>query len=290
MSPLIQAPVIERTTTSRDGTTIAYHVVGSGPRHWLMPPAMGAPLLAMRTLFERLQDDFTFVSWDMRGFHGSSAPQDPDAYDVDRHLDDLEAVERDSGLVDEKVVLGGWSMGVQLSLERYHRRPDSVSAMVLVNGTHGRALDIMHPKLAPAIARGLMFARRAAPLANRLSRRASAPKTARLMERFGLLARGGEHFEAVFAQFQKVHWGRYATVMAKLHEHSATRYLPHVSVPTLITAGGRDTMTPVHVAEVMHNAIGGSELFVIPDGTHYMPLEYGEEIASRAGDFLRQSQ
>jgi len=252
-----------------------------------MPPAMGAPLQAMKPLLERFQNDLTMVIWDMRGFHESGTPSEPDAYSVDHHLDDLDAVCKAEGL--ERFIMGGWSMSVQLSLERYHRHPDQVEALIFINGPYERALnDATHPYLAPIVARGLTAARPLAPLFNRLTQRLPPRSTSRAMERVGLLARNSDLFESVFAQFRSLDWGRYGTVIRKLHEHSAAAYLEEVRVPTLITAGGADPMTPQAVAERMQRRIAGSELFVIPEGTHYMPLEFPDELGDRIASFLER--
>ena len=82
----IRAPMREARVTSADGTSITYYVIGTGPRRWLMPPAMGAPLLAMKHLLERFAAEYTIVTWDQRGFYRSSPPADPQAFRVDDHL------------------------------------------------------------------------------------------------------------------------------------------------------------------------------------------------------------
>jgi pimeloyl-ACP methyl ester carboxylesterase len=107
-----------------------------------------------------------------------------------------------------------------------------------------------------------------------------------MMHRLGLLADDSELFRAVFDEFRQVHWDRYATVMSQLHQHSARAYLAGVRVPTLVTAGGRDRMTPPHLAEEIHRCIVGSELRLFAEGTHYTPIELGEQLGECVADFL----
>jgi len=59
-----------------------------------------------------------------------------------------------------------------------------------------------------------------------------------------------------------------------------------VNVPTLIVVGDKDIMTPVAVSEAMHAQITDSELFVIRNGTHYVPVEYSELLNLRVEKFL----
>jgi len=90
----------------------------------------------------------------------------------------------------------------------------------------------------------------------------------------------------VLERFARVDWGRYFLVTRSLHEHSAAAYLPGVRVPTLVTAGTRDFMTPPSVARRLHERIAGSELFVVEKATHYIPIEFGDRLAARIDGFL----
>ncbi|MEI8255531.1 MAG: alpha/beta hydrolase [Deltaproteobacteria bacterium] len=283
----IDVPIETRRTRGRDGTGITYYVAGTGPKRWLMPPAMGAPLMAMKYVIERFAREYTIVSWDQRGFYGSDAPGDPDAQSVDDHLGDMHAVVAAEGL--ERFVLGGWSMGVQLSLEYYARRQADVQALVLISGPFERALASVAPipsveAFALAVLRGAGASSRVLnPLARTIL---GAPGVSRVLHRAGLLAANPEFFERLLAEFSTVDWGRYFTMTRHLHEHSAAAHLPLVNVPTLIVTGTNDFMTPVSVAEQMHRRIPGSELFVLARATHYIVAEFPKQLTDRIALFL----
>ncbi len=276
-----------KRTVSADGTELAYHVIGNGPRVWLMPPAMGAPLVSMKYILERFQHDYTIVTWDQRGFYASGTPRDPDAMRVADHVRDMEAVIAAEKL--ERFVLGGWSMAVPLSLEMVHLRPDAVRALVLINGPYERALANVTPLPgAEALAiTALKLGTRAGALLNPLSRAILGARGAgRVLHRAGVVAENPEFFEEVLEQFCTVDWGRYFTMTRHLHAHSAAAYLPHVRVPTLITTGTRDLLTPPRTAERMHRMIPGSELFVVPRATHYIVAEFPGLLTDRIATFL----
>jgi pimeloyl-ACP methyl ester carboxylesterase len=274
--------------TSADGTEIAYYVLGRGPRTWLAAPAMGAPLIAMSHVYAALADELTVITWDMRGFHGSAAPRDRTAYDVARHVEDLEAVARAERL--GRFVLGGWSMGVAISLEYASRRRGDVEALVLINGPYASALA--HALPVPGAAAALDAAlgalgRPVGHLMNPLARRVlGAPGLARMLHRSRILARHPELFEDVLAEFKNVDWSRYLVVLERLHGYSAEAHLARLDVPTLITVGSRDWMTPPSVGRAMHARIAGSELAVIEGGTHYTPIEFPELLSERIRAFL----
>ena len=79
---------------------------------------------------------------------------------------------------------------------------------------------------------------------------------------------------------------RYFTMTRYLHDHSAAAYLGEVRVPTLITTGTRDLLTPPDVAERMHRAIARSELVVVPRATHYIVAEFPDVLNDRIARFL----
>lgn len=283
----IDAPIQTRRTRGRDGTGITYYVAGTGPRRWLIPPAMGAPLIAMKYIIERFAQDYTLITWDQRGFYGSDAPSDPDAMRVDDHMGDMLAVVTDAKL--ERFVLGGWSMGVELSLEYFARRPHDVRALVLISGPYEHALASVAPvPAAEAVAlAALRLGGAASRVLNPLSRRIlGARGLSKALHHAGLLAGNPAFFELLLSEFSTVDWGRYFTMTRHLHAHSAAAHLALVNVPTLIITGTRDFMTPVSVAERIHRNIKGSELFVIPRATHYIVAEYPAQLTNRIATFL----
>lgn len=283
----IDAPIREGQTHSADGTRIAYHVIGSGPRTWLMPPAMGAPLVSMKHIIERFAHELTIVSWDNRGFYGSGDPPRPEAMRVEDHLDDMEAVVAAEEL--DRFILGGWSMAVQLSLEYYHRHPERVTALVLINGPYERALSsVARWPGTEALAIGaLRLGAASRRVLNPLSRRVlGARGVGKVLERAGVVAGNAPFVEEILAEFSKLDWGRYFTMTRLLHEHSAADYLAEVRVPTLITTGTHDLFTPPAIAERMHQAIAGSELYIVPRATHYIVAEFPELLTARIAAFF----
>lgn len=283
----IDAPAEARMIESHDGTRIAAFKLGRGPTTWVMPPAMGAPLLGVKTLVEGLVDRCTILTWDMRGFFASEPARDPEAYRVSDHIADLDAVVRAFGAKD--FVLGGWSMAVQLALERYHRHPSDVRALILINGPYQRALEAVAPVFHPLLARALGHAPRVAPSLNAMSRTIlGARGLGPFLHRARLIAKNPELMAKVLERFCQVDWGRYLTVTRHLHDHSAEAWLADVRVPTLITSGTRDFLTPPSTARKMHERIAGSELFIVPRATHYIPIEFGDLLAARVDGFLER--
>src|SRR5258708_11079042 len=126
--------------SSLDGTQIAYATAG----RWDDPSStaivlangLGGTAVAWTHQVGHLADRYRFVTWDYRGLFHSGRPRDPNAFGVDRHVEDLFVILEKLGV--EQAVLMGWSMGVQVSLEALRRRPSLARGLVLLNGTFGR--------------------------------------------------------------------------------------------------------------------------------------------------------
>ena len=103
-----------RTTTSRDGTTIAFTKTGFGPPLIIVDGAFcyreNGPGTELATV---LAQQFTVFTYDRRG-RGESGDTAP--YAVEREIDDLRAVAREAG---EAPYVVGISSGGALSCRRW---------------------------------------------------------------------------------------------------------------------------------------------------------------------------
>jgi pimeloyl-ACP methyl ester carboxylesterase len=101
-----------QTVTSRDGTSIAFDRIGTGPPLVLVGGALEYRAIDARTaqLAELLAAEFAVYHYDRRG-RGASADKAP--YDIDREIDDLDALIEHAG---ELAVVFGNSSGAVLAL------------------------------------------------------------------------------------------------------------------------------------------------------------------------------
>lgn len=132
------------TTTSNDGTTIAYDRTGSGPALILVDGAMcHRDFGPSKDLAKALEGHFTVYTYDRRG-RGSSG--DTGAYSVEREVEDLEALIKAAG---GSAYVFGQSSGAALALEAANRLPGiaklaTYEAPFIVDGTHpGRPADTL---------------------------------------------------------------------------------------------------------------------------------------------------
>jgi pimeloyl-ACP methyl ester carboxylesterase len=192
----------------------------------------------------------------------------------------------------DRAVFVGWSMGVQVALELYARRPELVSHLVLINGTYGRPLQSialpLATRVAPAVVRQ---AQRFRSMGSALLKRATGwPETAVWLKRLGLVGEttDDELFQQLAMDFGSTNLEIYLDTLRRLEEHDASHILQSITVPTLVIVGDRDIFTAPRVAERLARRIPDSELLLVRGGTHYLVLEHPELVNLRIEKFLRE--
>ena len=77
-----------------------------------------------------------------------------------------------------------------------------------------------------------------------------------------------------------------SAIDAMMHRPDSTDLLPRIASPTLIIAGGEDTLIPRADADAMHDRIAGSHLVVLDGVGHLSNLEAPERFSDALADFL----
>lgn len=121
---------ILNTTTSRDGTTIAYDVTGDGPPLvFVMGATCHRRFRPIRQGVAVLSQSFTVLSYDRRG-RGDSTDTAP--WSLDREIDDLEAV---IDVLGGQALIYGHSSGAVLALHAAHRLGPKALRVVLYDAS-----------------------------------------------------------------------------------------------------------------------------------------------------------
>ncbi|MCA9770905.1 MAG: alpha/beta hydrolase [Myxococcales bacterium] len=280
----------EREFRSFDGTRISYIVAGNpkGP-DVVFANGLGGTFVAWRLIAEPLAEHFRIVCWDYRGTYKSETPRDHRYLDVDSHLHDMRLLFEKERI--REAIIFGWSMGVQVITAFAGENPDLVRAMIPVNGAYGYVFETAFGRGGKVVLPVLNSAFiRLGPVLNRSLRLAlDQPRLFDAIKLTGLVSKSGraDIFEEVAKGFKGLDMAVYFKIMEQLSRHTAEPYLSGIKAPTLVIAGECDVMTPVDVAERMVREMKDAELFVVPTGTHYTPLEFPELINLRVEKFLR---
>lgn len=115
--------------TTKDGTRIAYDVTGDGPALMLVGDDR-ADKWREYGYVDRLKDDFTVISVDLRGFGDSDKPRDEAAYAIRVIYDDVLAV-ADACTVDQ---FGIWGFSLGGNVARYPAWWSNRAAAIAVIG------------------------------------------------------------------------------------------------------------------------------------------------------------
>jgi len=243
-------------------------------------------------LWDDLAESCRVAHFHYRGHGRSELPHDPERIDVPALAEDLLAVV--DALDEPDVILVGHSLGTQVALEAYRKKPSAVRALILICGSFGRVthpfkgsnlLATVLPDLIewttkhPKFARGL-WARVPVKVALRV---------AGLMGDINIRAVRVEDVAPYFQHVVHVDFEMFLRMLKCAGEHSAEDLLPRVGVPTLVIAGERDTITPPALSRAMQEAIPNARLCLIPEGTHVAPLEHRELVTQAIEAFLNES-
>jgi pimeloyl-ACP methyl ester carboxylesterase len=276
-------------TTALDGTRLWWSSAGAGKPAAVLMDGIGCAGYVWRPLQVELARERRVLHPAYRGHGRSGAPPDPERMTVDDVVADLFRVL--DAARERKAVLVGHSMGVQIALEAFRRRPERVAALVLLFGAPGRLLDTFHGT--DAVRRLFPWARDAVLRWPELARRffqAVVPTELSLQYalRFEVDAARVDPGDMVryLDDLSRVDPTLFVRLLDSAANHDASAVLPHVSVPTLVVAGERDTFTPLGLSVDMARSIPGAELLVVPGATHVGPLERSDLVNARVRDFL----
>lgn len=277
-----------------DGTPLYYAVRApadgsSGAPAVALCDGIGCDGYVWRYLARSIGRHHRVVHWNYPGHGRTPMPRDRERVGIADLADDLAAILDDT--VDDRVVLMGHSMGVQVALETYRRHPERVAALVLMCGAPGMPLNTFKgsalgakllPLLrfavgrAPGIFNGLWRTMMPTDLSHWISER---------VEVNGALLEKAD-FRPYLEGLARVDIALFLEMLARAQDHDAMGLLPEISVPTLIIAGDRDGFTPASLSQRMHEQVPGSELLLIEGGSHTAPLERPHLVDETVLDFF----
>lgn len=246
-------------------------------------------------IWKYLWDDLARIvdvaHWNYRGHGRSGSPVDPAAVEMVEHAYDLDAVRRTLG--DGEVILFGHSMGCQVVLEHYRLRPEKIRGLVLICGSSGRithtfkGTDVMAQWLPRVLSRVEAFPEIARAIWSRVPPEI-ALQIALVTGEVDKAAIRPEDLMPYMKHMVDIDVPMFLRMLLSAGEHSALDLLPTINIPTLVVGGDRDTFTPARYAEEMAAKIPDAELLMVQGGTHVVPLERKELVATRVEKFLRE--
>jgi proline-specific peptidase len=284
----------ERGEVEVEGGTVRYRVLGEGERTLvLLHGGPGAGSLYLKPLERLAGHDRRVVTYDQLGCGESDRPADPSLWRADRFVGELEALRARLGL--ENFDLYGHSWGGMLATD-----------YALAHQAHLRSLV-----LASTIADAELLKREMARLLQAFPE--EIRETLRRHEEAGTT--GSPEYEDAIMAVYKVHLCRcdpWPPEVVKTFEDFAMEvYVPmwgpsefafdgnladwdrvdrlrEIEVPTLITVGRHDELTPACSRQI-HEQVPNSRLVDFEDGSHMTFWEETERYLHVVDDFLRSA-
>lgn len=265
ISPAVGLNVIER---------------GSGPTIVLVHGQPGCAYDWAPMMGELARRGFRAVAYDRVGYGWSDGRVNGD-YTVESNADELLAFLDTENLHDAVIV--GWSYGGGTAIVAARKDPSRMARIVLVASVGpGIEKRDQPPKLIIdfMMGPGLAWLGRVPPLSKlvrtQLTEDAFHPQPITK----GYLEQLAANFARPNTLYTFRHEGRDIGVNVNLDPSA-------ISVPILIIQGHEDLLVPALVADELHRRNGGSELWMIDNAGHMLPVTHPAELADRIAAFVR---
>lgn len=266
---------------------IEYEVRGSGPPCLLAPIGWGIDYTLWAHYLTGLEKKLTMVYLNPRGIGESSKITSPSDFSMDSTVSDMERLRKHLGF--EKIAVMGHSAGGFSALKYAIRRPENVSALVLIGTAANTEYEADFDEL-------LRTHKRIASIHEEMAKPGKEEMTKEELMRRNLLLMFSVYFkdyEPFRGEFEELLSAsevspdhlRYHQ-QADLPRYDVLDDLPKISCPTLILAGEHDPICPPKFSKVMDDAIPGSKLMVFEDSGHWPLIEENDDFVRSVVDFL----
>lgn len=252
---------------------VVYDVVGSGPPVFMVH-GIGARRTTWDGLIDVLRDDFTCVSFDLRG-HGES-PIPPVPYTLDQLVADVEALRVRLGY--DQIHIIGHSLGGMIGPAFALAHPDRTLSVGLLSTAAGRTEDDS------AKVRGVVARMRSDGIENILSTLVARWYTEPFAE-----ARP-DLIEKRIAEVLSTPPEVFLSVFDVYAETEMAPWLQQVSVPCLVLTAENDPGCNPRLNEFIHGELPNSELVILPELRHSILVEAPHQVGPIVRDFLARQR
>lgn len=265
----MSAATIDRRFTHGQ-VTLNYRIEGQGSEPLVCIHGVGSSLLAWEGVIERLKDDFTILTFDLRG-HGESS-RVPGRYEIDDMVAETLALVSEAGF--SRFNLTGFSLGGLIAQRLTLLAPERVKRLVLLSTVAGR--NAQEQERVEARLAALQIGAPGAHYDTSLSRwltEAFQNDNPQVVQQ--LRERNARNDPACYAAAYRV-----------LAQTDLGEQLHHISCPTLVATGEDDAGSNPRMAAFMHEQIKGSVLHILPGLRHSILTEAPERVARLMTQFL----
>lgn len=275
--------------SSFDGTQIYYESRGKGEPVVLIY-GIACLMNHWHHQMEFLAQDHQVITFDLRGHHKSAIPEDKKNLTIEAIAKDIPLLLKALGL--SSAHFAGHSFGVQVLLAAHSQNPEMFRTVSFVNGFAKNpikgmfGLDVIEPlfhfiKSSYQRNPGLIES-----LWNLGVNNPVAGFGAALVGGFNLKLTEFKDIEIYMRGVSQLSLGAFIPLFENMMEFRGDVLAEKITVPSLIIAGDKDLVTPMKFQHELHEKIAGSELLVVPYGSHCTQLDFPDFVNLKLRQFM----
>jgi len=255
---------------------------------------LGTPPSAWPTVSAE-DSGFQVVTWYYRGTGGGDRPADESRVRIEDHVEDMLALMDHEGI--ERAIIPCWSMGVSVGFEFALRHPGRVAGLMAVAGVPGGMFQAMFGLMrvprairhdsGVAVARAMRTGGRALNVLVRTIPLNAT--TARVINHSGFVLPAATPGRLVPAlrEYRTHDFRWYFTLALGVRDHAPIDPTA-LDIPVTMVAGRYDVLTFLGNMVEAAARIPHAELKILP-GSHFLPLEFPDQIAGWVGELAERS-
>lgn len=233
--------------------------------------SLGTDYRIWNDVVARLGEDFRVVLYDKRG-HGLSEAT-PAPYRLDDHVGDLSALLDHLGVTKASIV--GLSVGGMIAQGLAAKRPDLVSALVLMDTAHKIGTpEMWNQRIDTVTGKGI------GAMSDAILERWFTPSYRRA---------DNADFAGYIAMLTRTTVDGYAGTCAALGDADLTQSTAALTMPVMCIVGDQDGSTPPDLVRSTADLVAGSRFEIIEGAGHLPCIEKPAETARLLQEFLRRA-
>lgn len=236
-------------------------------------------------------DKYSTLLYDLRGHHRTLRPSQDSSLTIEALAKDALALLEHLNLKSAHFM--GHSFGSQVMIKAYELNPSAFKSLVFVNGFASNPIKNMFGlNIVETIYHQVNNNYVANPqlwttlwklgVENPLSVYLSA-----LAGGFNIEVTSLKDIEVYAKGVANIDLGVFLKFFGELMSFNGDESLKNIKAPTLVVGGEKDRVTPLDYQQKMHDLISGSELLVVPYGSHCTQLDFPEFLNLRIEKFFR---
>lgn len=248
---------------------VSYRIEGQGPALYLVH-GIGSRKTTWDELIAGLQQDFTCVSYDLRG-HGES-PVPPTPYALDDLVDDLEALRQKLG--HDKIHVVGHSLGGMIGPAYARAYPEHTLSVGLLSTAAGRTEDDRA---------------RLKAVGDAMEQNGIIETLGTFVARWFTDAFMQRHPELIEARLQQVKDTPPDVFLSVFWIYATTEMAPwlhEIERPCLVLTGEFDGGCNPRLNRFIHEQLPDSRLVILPGFKHSLMIEASDQVLPHLRDFL----